>query len=173
MTAATPRLNDYLPIIGRLTIASARLEEIALLWGAELSESDPRDVRRKQQIAGLRRNLQLLRTRVDQLVTGPKKATILKLIDEADALRTKRNESVHGVWGEMVKLETGEFVEVSRSRFFPNGTGVAWDVGVPTVQQLAADAKRMNGLSSELHRELDLAWTNNDGVTGWRLRKNR
>ena len=36
----TDRLNDYLAPIGKVTIASAALEEVAIRWGALLSDND-------------------------------------------------------------------------------------------------------------------------------------
>lgn len=128
MSATSPRLTEYFTPVGKLTIACAHAEEVVLLWLAQLSEEDPRQFHRRHLFTGFRKRLELLKMRVEELVTGSRKESILSLIARVDELRRKRNESVHGVWMELEKHGTGEFAGVGRSRFFPDGTELAWDV---------------------------------------------
>src|SRR5690242_5418359 len=79
-------ITDYHAAIGRLTIASATLEEVVIRWGALLSEGNLDEIRYKRLLLGLEKNLTFLACRVEERVSGPNQQEVLDMIERARGL---------------------------------------------------------------------------------------
>lgn len=164
------RLDDYFDPIGRVTMASATLEEVVIRWGALLSEDDVDETRFKNLTIGMDRNLTFLADRIKERVSVPNQRSVLDLIERARALKNKRNEDVHGVWGEMVNAETGHFDRVARQRYDREKAtrSTQWDLSVPTVGELQALASDLNTIAHEINERIADLWDIDEDVLRWR-----
>jgi len=163
-------LDDYLAPIGKVTIAAALLEEVVLRWAALLSEDDVHEVHYKNLTRGLEANLGLLISRVTERVSPVSQQQVLDLIENARTLKNKRNESVHGVWGDMVHSDTGEFAYVARSRYEKDKSkrSLEWDLSVPTIAELEALASELKRVAHALNNRLSDLWDIDEDVQRWR-----
>jgi hypothetical protein len=169
-----PRLNDYYAPIGTLTIAAATLEEIAIRWAALLSEADVDETRYKNLTRGLESNLTLLADRVRECVSSASQKSVLDLIEKGRTLKNKRNENVHGVWGEMVHEDTGEFAHVARSRHEKDKATrtTKWDVSVPPIEELNKLTADLHKVAHELNNRLSDLGDIDQDVQRWRSQHN-
>jgi hypothetical protein len=170
MPANQPRLNDYYAPIGKLTMAAATLDDVALRWSAVLSDNDMGETQYKNLLAGLDRNLDLLADTVRKRVSQAKQQSVIDLIEKARTLKNKRNDNVHAVWGEMSEADTGNFIQVSRSRFEKDKSTrtTKWDVDVPTVQQIEALSHDLQKISHELNDRMSHLYDMDEDVRSWR-----
>jgi hypothetical protein len=74
----TATLEDYLPHIGRVTIASVALEEVAIRWSAFLGPDDVKETHSKLMLLGLDKNLDYLREQVTTRVSANGKKPAIK-----------------------------------------------------------------------------------------------
>lgn len=167
------RLADYLPLIGRVTIAAATLEEIALVNVMALSKESPDETRYKYMIRGLGATLDRLSELVTDRVSPHYRQKVIDLIEEARQLKNKRNENVHGVWAEMVMADTMEFVQVNRSRYERDKAtkSVAWVLKTPSIEELDKLCKELEDVAHRLEKLMDSVWNIDEDVVSWRMRK--
>lgn len=92
------------------------------------------------------------------------------MIEDARKLKNKRNENVHGVWGEMVDAQTGAFSNVARSRYEKDrATGkMIWDLHTPTTGELEQLATDLNNVALALNKRLGDLWDIDEDVRRWR-----
>ena len=167
----TPRLVEYLPHIGRLTIEAARLEEIVLVYVIAFSDEPSEETRFKYMHKGLDATLNRLSELINAYVSTYYRQEVLDLIEAARQAKNKRNEIVHGVWGEMVEVDTREFRGVSRSRYDKDKTNktVPWDVTTPTIEELKRIGQELADVATKLYALLYKVWGIDDGVMKFRL----
>jgi hypothetical protein len=166
-----PRLNDYYAPIGKLTIAAATLESVALRWAALLSEDDVEDTRFKYLTRSLEAHLNLLADRVKERISSANQQSVFDLIERGRKLKDQRNENVHAVWAEMVHADTGEFTQFTRSRYDKDKAThtTKWDVGVPpSIEELEKLADDLRTLAHELNNHLANLWATDGDVYHWR-----
>jgi hypothetical protein len=162
-------LEDYLAPIGAVTIAAARLEEVAIRWISLLSDdADHMATHKKVMLRGLDKNLKGLATSAAAKLAEQK--TIEKIrtrVAQAIRLKDQRNENVHGVWDQMVDA-CGEKVRVSRSRYRA-GDNFGWDpVTTPSIPELKQLATAIEDIANELNAELVHAWDHDEKLLSWR-----
>jgi hypothetical protein len=166
-----PKLKDYLVPIGKLTIAAAFLEEVVIRWGALLSEGDHLDTHSKSLLRGLDKNLDFLADRVKIRISPTSQRRVLDLIETGRTLKNRRNENVHGVWVEMVDVDTGAFSKVARSRYEKDATGkLIWDHHTPTIPELEQLAADLNKNARELNECVADLWDTDEKVQRWRAK---
>ncbi len=103
------RLEDYFAPVGKVTIAAALLEEVTLRWVALLSDDPVNETRFKNLTRGLEQTLTMLTDLVKRRVSSPNQQSVIDLIETGRKLKDERNESVHGVWGEMETQKRAHF----------------------------------------------------------------
>lgn len=168
--SAGPNLNDYLVHIGKLTIAAAYLEEVAIQWSALLSDGDHEETHARRLLRGMESNLNFLCDRVKQRVSPESQQRVLDMIETARALKNRRNENVHGVWANMVEADTGVFSRVVRSRY-EKGTmpgKIIWDLHTPTIAELEKLALDLDNIARQLNERLADLWDIDESVQRWR-----
>lgn len=149
-------LANYHHVIGRITVAAAALEDVAIGGVLTLFDGDDAAVRQEHKrilYAGLERNLKALKRSVKDHYSEPYRGSLLKGIGDADRLRRRRNENVHGTW----------FVwsdgRVQRSRYEGDKRqGVAWDMATPTLVELEQLADGLEECVRCLAAEMEKAW---------------
>lgn len=163
------RLEDYLPPIGRVTIAAALLEETVIRWAALLSEGALLKSHADQLLKGLDQNLTFLADKIKAIASPACQKELLDLIEKGRSLKNERNKSVHGVWGELTTEGTGEFVAVTRSRYKKVGKDVEWDLHTPSIGDLEKIADELNVTAHALNNRLGDLYDIDDGFQKWRL----
>jgi hypothetical protein len=150
--------------------ASATLEEVAIRWGALLSEDGLVETRYKNLLKGMDQNLTFLAELVKERVSKANQPSVLDMIDRAWKLKNKRNEDIHGVWSEMIDAETGRFVGVARSRYEMQKAmrSTWWDLSVPTIAELQTLASDLNGVAHEINERMADLWDIDEDVRRWR-----
>jgi hypothetical protein len=169
-----PRLDDYFAPVGKLTMAAALLEEVTLRSIALLSEEPFDETRFKNLTKGLEQTLTMLADLVRQRVSAANQQSVIDLIEKARRLKDKRNESVHGVWGEMQDADTGEFSHVARSRYEKDRAtrSTKWILKVPTVDELNTLATDLHAVAHTLNDRLAHLFDMDDDVQSWRRTRN-
>jgi hypothetical protein len=164
-----PRLNDYFAPVGKLTMAAALLEEVTLRWLALLSDNFD-EARFKNLTKGLEQTLTMLTDLVKLRVSTGSQQSVIDLIEKARKLKDQRNESVHGVWGEMENADTGVFSHVARSRYDKDRAtrSVKWDLKVPSVDDLKTLATELHAVAHALNNRLADLWDMDEDVQSWR-----
>lgn len=164
------RLEDYLIPIGQVTIASAALEEVVIRWGALLAGDDVADTRYRNLTRGMENNLSFLADRVKERVSVTNQQPVLDMIERARTLKNRRNENIHGVWGEMINADTDEFVKVARSRHEKDRStrSTRWDFSVPTVAELNVLARDLRAIALELNERIADLWDIDEDIVLWR-----
>lgn len=169
-----PCLIDYLHHIGRITIEAATLEEVILVNLMALADEPFDETRSKYMFRGLDMILTELSKLISARVSTHYRQTVLDLIEKARQLKDKRNESVHGVWGEMIEADTKTFVGVSRARYEKDKATkrVSWDLKTPTIEELDKLGADLRDVAHKLQELLKRVWDLDDDVRQWRLSKN-
>ena len=92
------------------------------------------------------------------------------MIETARALKNKRNENIHGVWGEMIDAQSGTFVGVTRSRYEKDrpSKSAKWDLTVPTVKDLDTLAGSLDKIARALNERMANLWDIDVEVSRWR-----
>lgn len=165
-----PCLADYFPTIGRLTIEAATLEEIVIVNVMALMDKSHDQTRYDYMVKGLEYTLKRLEELINIRVSPIYRQQILDLIEEARKLKNKRNENVHGVWAEMVEVDTGKFVQVSRSRYErdKNAKSVSWNLTTPTIEELEMLCRDLHDVAHRLEGLMDRVWSCDEDVLCWR-----
>lgn len=164
-------LQDYYAPIGKLTIAAAKLEEVALGAAALLSDDPVDDTRYKNLTRGLDNSLNILADQVRVRVSLGNQSKILDLIELGRKLKNKRNENVHGVWGQMAYADSGEFAGVARSRYEKDRSSksTTWDLSVPSITELEKLAADLDQVAEDLRQRLADLWDIDENVRAWRI----
>lgn len=170
----TARLDDYFAPVGKLTMAAALLEEVTLRWVALLSDDPVNETRFKNLTRGLEQTLTMLTDLVKQRVSAANQQSVIDLIERGRKLKDQRNESVHGVWGEMENAETGAFSHVARSRYekIKATRSIEWDLSVPAVEDLKKLSSELHAVAHALNNRIGDLWDIDEGVQSWRRSNN-
>jgi hypothetical protein len=173
-SAMTARLEDYYTPVGKLTMAAALLEEVALRWVAMLSDDPVNETRFKFLTRGLEQTLTMLADLVTIRISATNQQSVIDLIVRGRKLKDQRNESVHGVWGEMENAETGAFSHVARSRYEKTKAtrSVQWDLSVPKVEDLQKLADDLHSVAHSLNNRMGDLWDIDEGIQSWRRANN-
>jgi hypothetical protein len=166
-----PTLDEYYAPIGKLTIAAAKLEEVALGAAALLSDDPMDETRYKNITRGLDNNLNLLADLVKERVSSTNQGKVLDLIERGRTLKNKRNENVHCVWGQMVHADSGKLAGVVRSRYDKHRAtrSTMWDLTVPSTAELEKLASDLDQVGEDLRQRLADLWDIDEGVRDWRM----
>jgi hypothetical protein len=169
----TETLDDYLPVIGRVTTATSELEEQVIVWSALLSNAETNETHGDRLLKGLDRNLNHLKECVVRRasVSGQQKA--LAAIEKARHLKNQRNTIVHGVWQQMENADTGELCGVKRSRYrLDRGSREAvWDLSTPSVNEVEKLADALKSVTLELSDAMGNLWDHDPAVRTWRSQR--
>lgn len=173
--AETPRLVEYFPHIGRLAIEAARLEEIVLVYVIAFSDEPPEETRFKYMHKGLEATLDRLSGLITDYFSTYCRQQVLDLIEVARQAKNRRNEIVHGVWGEMVEVDSREFKRVSRSRYDKDKSNktVSWDVTTPTIEELEQIGQELNDVATKVYALLNKVWDIDEGAMKFRFDRGR
>jgi hypothetical protein len=171
--------DEYVFLIGKLTIAAAHLEEVVIRWTALFSDGDIQETHKKQLLVGLDKNLSLLKERVGQKCSPGQLQLLDSLVEKARVLKNKRNENVHGVWYKMVDAHTGVFAKVQRERYekvkatkvLPDGQ-LIWHLDTPTKEELKNLAIELDEMTKALEALLDGIWSTDEPVLRWKAANN-
>lgn len=166
----TGRLEDYFAPVGKLTMAAALLEEVTLRWVALLSDDPVNETRFKNLTRGLETTLTMLAELVKQRVSVANQLSVIDLIERGRKLKDQRNESVHGIWGEMENAETGAFSHVARSRYEKKKAtrSIEWDLRVPAVEDLEKLSNELRAIAHDLNDRIGDLWNKDEGIQTWR-----
>ena len=139
-----------------------------------LSDDPVDETRFKNLTRGLEVTLTMLSELVKQRVSAVNQQTVLDLIEKGRRLKDQRNESVHGVWGEMEHADTGAFSHVARSRYekMRATRSIKWDLSVPSIDDLKRLSTELHTVAHELNNRLADLWDIDEGVQSWRRTNN-
>lgn len=174
----TSWLDGHLLEIGRIAVASAHLEEVAIRWSILLSEPNAPQVDllnaeyARLLHLGLARNIANLKSVSAKRFSKPYLDTVITIIDRATDLRKMRNDNVHANWMGIdfaLSMTPGTILRLSHRKANTFAApAVALDVATPSPQDLRNVADGLSACADDLERVLRRSYDDDPGILQWR-----